>query len=56
MAHKITDACIKCGACANTCPTGCIKEGDAKYEVDAAECIDCGSCEADCPTGAITAE
>ena len=56
MAHKISDECIKCGACAGQCPQECIKEGDTKYEVNADECIDCGACEAACPTGAISAE
>ena len=56
MAHKISDECIKCGACASTCPTECIKEGDTKYEVDASACVDCGACEDSCPTGAIKAE
>lgn len=56
MAHKISDECIKCGACASTCPTECIKEGDTKYEVDASQCVDCGACEGACPTGAIKAE
>ena len=56
MAHKISDECIKCGACASTCPTECIKEGDTKYEVDSSACVDCGACEGSCPTGAIKAE
>lgn len=55
MAHKISDQCVKCGACAEQCPTGCIKEGEATYEVNADECIDCGACESACPTGAISA-
>ena len=50
MAHKISDECIKCGECANNCPTSCITEGDKKYEVDASACIDCGACEGSCPT------
>ena len=56
MAYKINDACIKCGACANGCPVSCISEGEAKFEIDAAQCIECGACEATCPTGAISAE
>ncbi len=56
MAHKITDACIKCGSCAGECPVSAISEGDATYVIDADACIDCGACEAVCPTGAIEAE
>ena len=55
MAHKVSDQCVKCGACAEQCPVGCINEGDTKYEVNADECIDCGACESACPTGAISA-
>lgn len=53
--HKITDACISCGACADTCPISAIVEGDTHYEVTDA-CIDCGACEDACPMGAIVAE
>lgn len=56
MAHKITDACIKCGSCTGECPVSAISEGDATYVIDADACIDCGACEAVCPTGAIEAE
>ncbi len=56
MAHKITDACINCGACAASCPVEAIVEGDGKYEIDEATCIDCGACAAGCPTDAIEAE
>ncbi|MTI95073.1 MAG: 4Fe-4S dicluster domain-containing protein [Firmicutes bacterium] len=53
MAYKITDACIQCGACVDTCPTEAISEGDDKYIIDADTCIDCGACVDSCPTEAI---
>lgn len=56
MAHVISDDCVKCGACASTCPCEAITEGDTKYVVDASKCVDCGACEGACPTGAIKAE
>jgi len=56
MPRKISDACLMCGACADTCPVGAIKEGDGKYVIDAAECIDCGACESGCPAEAISEE
>ncbi len=54
MPRVISDECIACGACADTCPVGAISEGDGKYVVNADECIDCGACEEGCPTGAIS--
>ncbi len=56
MAHRISDDCVSCGSCAETCPVSAIHEGDGKYEVDADVCIDCGACEGACPTGAIGQE
>ena len=55
MAHKVTDECVACGACVDTCPVGAITMED-KAVVDAASCVDCGACEGACPTGAITFE
>ena len=56
MPRNISDACIQCGACADTCPVGAISEGDGQYVVDPDQCIDCGACEDGCPAGAISEE
>lgn len=53
MAHIITDDCVKCGACKETCPVEAITEGETKFEVNQDLCVDCGACEGSCPTGAI---
>ena len=56
IAYKISDACIACGACAGSCPVECIKQGDSKYEIDAAACIGCGTCSSVCPVSAPVEE
>ena len=57
MAHKITDECVACGACADTCPVEAISLGDSGiYVVDPDTCVDCGACEDVCPTGAVKVE
>ena len=56
MAHVITDECVACGACADTCPVGAISLGDNGIYVINDECVDCGACEDGCPVGAIKAE
>ena len=53
MAYTITDNCVKCGTCADTCPLGIITEGEDKYVIDAEQCVECGSCAAACPVEAI---
>ncbi len=53
MAYKITDSCISCGACVDSCPVEAISEGDPCYKIDADACIDCGSCVDTCPSEAI---
>ena len=55
MAYKITDECVACGTCLDSCPNGAIAEGDI-YTINAAECADCGACAEACPTGAIIEE
>jgi NAD-dependent dihydropyrimidine dehydrogenase PreA subunit len=53
MAYKISDACIACGACMDSCPVEAIAEGDI-YAINADTCIDCGACASECPTEAIS--
>jgi len=53
MAHKISDECTACGACADECPVEAIKEGDPIYKIDAEACTDCGVCVDACPMSAI---
>ncbi len=54
MAYKITDECVACGTCLDTCPNSAIEEGDI-YKINDA-CADCGACAEACPTGAIVEE
>ncbi|MDY0269821.1 DUF362 domain-containing protein [Trichloromonas sp.] len=51
---KITDECIACGACADTCPVGAIVEAGDKYKITD-DCTECGACADVCPVGAIVA-
>ena len=53
MAYIITDACLKCGSCAEQCPVEAISEGDGKYEINPDICVSCGSCAEQCPAEAI---
>ena len=54
MAFKITDECLACGTCLDTCPNEAIKEGDIYCITDA--CAECGACVEACPVGAIIEE
>ena len=54
MAHKISEDCTSCGACAAECPVEAISEGDERYVIDADKCTDCGECVQACPMEAIS--
>lgn len=49
---RITEVCIGCGACKETCSFKAIEEG-TPYRVIPSHCDDCGSCSLVCPADAI---
>ena len=53
MAYNITDACVKCGSCAEQCPADAIDDGEDKKVIDHDVCVACGSCAEQCPAEAI---
>jgi NAD-dependent dihydropyrimidine dehydrogenase PreA subunit len=55
LAHKISEECINCGACDESCPVNAISEAGDKRAIDADTCIDCGACIDTCPVSAISA-
>ncbi|MDD2484970.1 MAG: 4Fe-4S binding protein [bacterium] len=57
MAYKISDECVQCGTCVDTCPVGAIKEENENFLfIDQNGCTKCGTCVNECPIGAINEE
>jgi len=54
LAYTISDECINCGACDDSCPVGAITESDSKRVIDEEGCIDCGACVDTCPVNCIS--
>ena len=54
MAHVISDECINCAACVDSCPVDAISESGDKHVIDADTCTDCAACVDTCPVDAIS--
>jgi len=50
--YRITDACIGCGTCQESCPQQCIEAG-TPYRIAQAHCLHCGACYENCPVKAV---
>jgi ferredoxin len=55
VAYKITEDCVKCGACFYECPQQAITVGENRYIIDPDKCTECDTCIEDvyCPAWAI---
>ena len=56
--YVISDSCVACGTCSDTCPNEAIAmdDGLGRYVIDAGKCVDCGSCADACPMSCISQE
>ncbi len=52
MALKITEDCIGCGTCVDSCPVNAIVEAGDIFRITE-DCTECRACVDICPVGAI---
>lgn len=52
MSLKITEDCIACGTCVDTCPVSAIAAAGDKYAINN-DCTECRACVDCCPVSAI---
>ncbi len=50
--YQITDACISCGICMESCPQRCITSG-TPCQIQQEHCLHCGNCHMVCPIQAV---
>lgn len=50
--YFITDKCIGCGTCFESCPQGCVESGE-RYRIRSEHCLHCGACYENCPAKAV---
>jgi NADH:ubiquinone oxidoreductase subunit F (NADH-binding)/NADH:ubiquinone oxidoreductase subunit E/NAD-dependent dihydropyrimidine dehydrogenase PreA subunit len=54
ITYSVTDDCIGCTLCSQSCPAEAIAmKPYQKHEIDSQKCIRCGTCKAVCPSDAI---
>jgi UDP-glucose 4-epimerase len=53
---SITDGCVGCGTCVETCFVGAVSLAGGRSRIDPDICKGCGRCAAACPNGAISVE
>ncbi|MHB1854208.1 MAG: indolepyruvate ferredoxin oxidoreductase subunit alpha [Acidimicrobiales bacterium] len=55
----VAEACIGCGGCEYSCPTGALSKTDSFlgiFAIDPYTCDDCGKCVSKCPVDCIVAD
>lgn len=51
--YAISENCVGCGTCVETCMMSVIQLEDGKAVIDYSGCLECGRCHETCPCGAV---